>query len=222
MSKIKGLLSSDWNKSAVDILREELENLDKDQAKNFFESVATLMANQVRELVEQSVNAYVNFIQRYKKDNYPPPDEIIKREYDADTPFEDNFISLKLTIDENESKKSNPQIIFSTPLNTVQSELEKIVDLIVQQSSNLPRPENTIARSEKMHLWDVGVEDEIVGKAKSQISETLSENLDVVATAVRVYDDYLWILRAKEEVLDFINQEKNYDKELFQQEIVKY
>jgi hypothetical protein len=29
-SKIKGLLSSDWNKSAVDILREELENLDKD------------------------------------------------------------------------------------------------------------------------------------------------------------------------------------------------
>jgi hypothetical protein len=86
----------------------------------------------VRELFEQSVNAYVNFIQRYKKDSYPPPDEIIKREYDADTPFEDNFISLKLTIDENESKKSNPQIIFSTPLNTVQSELEKIVDLIVQ------------------------------------------------------------------------------------------
>jgi hypothetical protein len=30
MSKVKGLLSSDWNKSAVDILREELENLDKD------------------------------------------------------------------------------------------------------------------------------------------------------------------------------------------------
>jgi DNA recombination-dependent growth factor C len=56
MSKIKGLLSSDWNKSAVDILREELENLDKDQTKTFFESVATLMANQVRELIEQSVH----------------------------------------------------------------------------------------------------------------------------------------------------------------------
>jgi hypothetical protein len=45
MSKIKGLLVSDWNKSAVNILREELENLDKDQTKNFFEAVATLMAN---------------------------------------------------------------------------------------------------------------------------------------------------------------------------------
>lgn len=73
-----------------------------------------------------------------------------------------------------------------------------------------------------MHLWDVSVEDEIVGKAKSQISETLSENLDVVATAVHVYDDYLWILRAKDEVDDFIKQEKNYDKDLFQAEIVKY
>jgi hypothetical protein len=37
MSKVKGMLSSDWNKSAVDILREELENLDKDQTKAFFE-----------------------------------------------------------------------------------------------------------------------------------------------------------------------------------------
>jgi len=73
-----------------------------------------------------------------------------------------------------------------------------------------------------MHLWDVSVEDEIVGKAKSQISETLSENLEIVSTAVRVYDEYLWILRAKEDVLDFINQEKNYNKDLFQQEIIKY
>jgi hypothetical protein len=73
MSKIKGLLSSDWNKSAVDILGEELENLDKDQTKTFFESVATLMANQVRELIEQSVHSYVDFIQRYKREIYPVP-----------------------------------------------------------------------------------------------------------------------------------------------------
>ena len=51
MSKIKGLLISDWTKSAVDILREELLNLDKDQQSRFFESAATLMANQVRELI---------------------------------------------------------------------------------------------------------------------------------------------------------------------------
>lgn len=45
MGNVKNRLNQDWNKSAGDILREELENLDKDQTKTFFESVATLMSN---------------------------------------------------------------------------------------------------------------------------------------------------------------------------------
>lgn len=57
------------------------------------------MANQVRELIEQSVNTYVNFIQRFKADSYPKPEEVIEREYDPDTPFEDSFITLKLTLE---------------------------------------------------------------------------------------------------------------------------
>jgi hypothetical protein len=35
------------------------------------------------------------------------------------------------------------------PLEEVQNELEVIVDDIVAQSKNLPRPENTIQRSDK-------------------------------------------------------------------------
>lgn len=62
MLKVKGILTSDWNRGAVDIIREELENLDKDQVKTFFESTATLMSNQLREIIEQSVFAYVDFI----------------------------------------------------------------------------------------------------------------------------------------------------------------
>ena len=77
MNKVKGQLSSEWNKKVVDILREELESMDRDQTKTFFESVATLMANQVRELITKSVNAYVDFFKRYKKDVYPLPDEIV-------------------------------------------------------------------------------------------------------------------------------------------------
>jgi len=96
MNSVKVLLSSDWNKSAVDILREELENLDKDQTKTFFESVSTLMANQVRELIAKSVKAYVDFFRRYKKQNYPSPETVISREYDPDSEFEDNFLILTL------------------------------------------------------------------------------------------------------------------------------
>jgi hypothetical protein len=160
------------------------------------------MANQVRELIEQSVNAYVDFIQRYKFDTYPRPAEIIQREYDPDTPFEDNFISIKLDIDSNTN-----QIIFGSPPENVQYELENIVDMIVKQSQNLPRPENTIARSDKMHLWDVPANDELVEKAKATISQTLSENLEIVKLALNVYDDYLFILSEKERIEAFLKQE---------------
>lgn len=124
MNKVKGLLTSDWNKGAVEILREELENLDKDQTKAFFESAATLMANQVRELIEQSIKSYVDFIQRYKYPEYPTPEEVIQREYDTETPLEDNFISLKLSIE-------GHKIVFSDPLDGVQGELVNIIDQII-------------------------------------------------------------------------------------------
>lgn len=66
-----------------------------------------------------------------------------------------------------------------------------------------------------MHLWDVSVEDEIVEKAKNTISSIISENLAIVETSVHVYDDYLWILTEKDRVKEFIDNEKNQDKDIF-------
>ena len=45
IDKVASLLSQNWNRSAVNILREELEKLDKDQTKTFFDSCAALMSN---------------------------------------------------------------------------------------------------------------------------------------------------------------------------------
>lgn len=90
IDKVRGSLNSEWSKSAVDILREEIDNLDKDQHKTFFDSVAALMSNQVRELTTKSIDNYVEFFKRFQKDGgrYPTPEEIIQREYDPDTDFE--------------------------------------------------------------------------------------------------------------------------------------
>lgn len=45
MNMVKSKLSGEWNKRVVDILREELESMNDEQTKTFFESVGTLMAN---------------------------------------------------------------------------------------------------------------------------------------------------------------------------------
>ena len=59
-----------------------------------------------------------------------------------------------------------------------------------------------------MHLWDVKIDDELVTKAKEKISETLKENLETVKLAVNIYDDYLFILKEKQRVEEYLKQEQ--------------
>ena len=75
IEKVRHLLNKEWKDRAVDILREELENLDRDQTQTFFDSVAPLMSNQARELATNSINEYVNFFRRFRKEDgkYPLP-----------------------------------------------------------------------------------------------------------------------------------------------------
>lgn len=70
-------------------------------------------------------------------------------------------------------------------------------------------------------MWDVPANDEIVEKAKSKISETVAENLAVVRLALNIYDDFLFILREKERIEEFLKKEPQ-DRDEFQAEIDKY
>jgi hypothetical protein len=216
MARVKNLLSSDWNKAAVDILREELENLDKDQTATFFESVATLMANQVRQLIQKSVDAYVDFFRRFRKSDYPSPKEIMTREFDADTEFEDNFLILKLTVN------NTNQVVFTDLPDQVQKSLMKLVKIIVKQSNHIPRPENTIARSEKLHLWNVPKDDELVRNARNEIEDILKSNVAIAELALHVYDEYLFILKEKTKVEAFLSNPDNFKREEFGAEIARY
>jgi hypothetical protein len=212
MSEVKTKLSSDWNKRVVDILRKELESMDGEQTKTFFESVGTLMANQVRDLVTKSVNSYVDFFKRFKKDKYPLPEEITKREYDPDSEFEDNFLILKLVI-------NGQQVAFENYLHDVQKDLLNIVELIVNQSQNLPRPENTIARADKMHLWFVPTDDEIVKNALAEIDDIIEKNINVVEKVLGLYDD-IYILKEEPILEKFLAED--HTREEYRDQIKKY
>lgn len=59
------------------------------------------------------MKAYVEFFRRFKKDKYPRPQEVIKREYDPDSEFEDNFLILTL---ERSTGEGNGRIEFSDGL----------------------------------------------------------------------------------------------------------
>lgn len=195
------MLNKDWKDRAVDILREELENLDRDQTQTFFDSVATLMSNQARELATNSINEYVDFFRRFRKDdgNYPLPEEIIKREYGPDDEFEKTFLTLKIEV-------QGTEIGFQKQLKEVREDLVKVVTQMVKAIDNIPRADTQIANSDKTHLWEIRQDDEIVVNAKTEISQILQENLLIAAKAVNVYDEYLFILKEAESVNDFLNK----------------
>lgn len=216
IDKVRGLLNSDWSKSAVDILREELENLDKDQTKTFFDSVAALMSNQVRELTTKSIDNYVDFFRRFQKDGgkYPSPEEIIAREYDPDTDFEQTFLTLKLQINGNE-------ISFQDLLPNVRDELVKIVSTMVEKINAIPRADTQIANNDKTHLWYISADDEIIKTAEHIIKNIVDENLQATAKCINVYDEFLFLLQEDQRIETFLNK-RPYKKEEFVMEVERF
>jgi len=138
------------------------------------------------------------------------------REFDPDTPLEDNFVILTLGV------SATSQIVFKDPIGEVCDQLLNHVNETIKQSEYLPRPENTIARSEKLHLWHVPEDDQLVKNAKNEITEILDENMSFVEKALHVYDDYLFILKEKPKVDAFLADPKTFSREDFAAMIAKY
>jgi hypothetical protein len=68
----------------------------------------------------------VEFFKRFQKQAYPTPEDIIAREYDPDSEFEQTFLTLKLHHIQNE-------ITFQDSLPNVRDELVKIVTTMVEK-----------------------------------------------------------------------------------------
>jgi len=96
----------------------------------------------------------------------------------------------------------------------VLDQLVSIIGMIVNQSQNLPRPENTIARSDKMHLWPVEKDDDLVNISTDKITATLEENLEVVNNALDVYKEFLFILKEEERIEGFLKKQP-FDRDQF-------
>jgi hypothetical protein len=141
------------------------------------------MSNQVRELTTKSIDNYVEFFRRFKKERYPLPEEIIQREYDPDEDFELTFLTLKLRVfpDKNDTNDKlqlkQPEITFQDELVTVREELVKIVSTMVDKINAIPRADTMISNAEKSQLWFISLKDEIIEKAEEEINEIVDKNL---------------------------------------------
>lgn len=178
------------------------------------------MSNQVRELATKSINSYVEFFRRFKRADgkYPTPQEIVKRDYDPDTPFEQTFLTLKLEI---VGKEKEQEIRFEKDLSEVRNKLVEIVDLMIERINRISRADTQIANSSKTHLWDIEKKDEIVIKAKDEIKKILDENLEITKKTLNIYDNFVFLLREGEKIREFL-EKKQFNREDFEKRIMSY
>jgi len=166
--------------------------MNKKQAYIFFEANATLMSNQIRKLISDSVISYREFFRRFqKKDgNYKLPQQIIEEEKDHRNRLEDVFLVVRMIFHEG-------TVTFANPLLEIRQELLKIIENIVNVSDKFSRAEINIARSEKTHLWPMTLEDELVQDVFKEVDEIINNNIVVISKVTEVFEKYIFLLVKK-------------------------
>lgn len=93
-------------------------------------------------------------------------------------------------------KYDQGKIEFSDPLfSLIKSELLRLVEEIQKCSQNFPRPENNIARSEKINLWSLPADDQNFVHMKENIEAILDENLKNVEGCLEIFEKFAYLLK---------------------------
>lgn len=202
INEVKTSLSTEWLKKEVtDIYHEELSQMKKNkkQAMIFFESNATMMSNQIRGLVIDSILNYRDFFRRFKQKKQKTPEEVVQFEKDPKGEIEEVFLVIKL--------KDEDQIIsFTDPLDYIKQELLKLIKMVVETSHNIPRPENSWSRSDKTCLSKVPLNDQVVIEVTEEIEEIIDENIKNIENVVKIYNKFAFLLKEMDKVIEFCSQ----------------
>ena len=171
INTVRTKLVDKWKDDIIKIYREELQSLTKRQRLIFFRSNATLMSNQIRQLIYDSLNSYCEFIKRFKLDTYKSPSEIIEQDRDIHGSIEHSFLVVSLC-------SKNGQVAFQMGLDKIKASLLKIITDIINTSKHFPRPEKGMHSNTKgeQTLSPVTKVDETYNRVYKEINKVIDDN----------------------------------------------
>lgn len=185
----KNALVTTWMKNVQDIYKTEINQMNKKQAYVFFEANATLMSNQLRKLITESVLKYRDFFKRFQKGEgeHKAPQEVIEEEKDHTKTLEDVFLAVRMIFHEN-------TVMFANSLSEIRQELLRIIENIVNVSDKFSRAEVNIARNDKTQLWPMTLEDEVIQNVFMEVDDIINNNCNAAAKVTEVFDKYIFLL----------------------------
>eukprot|EP00062_Callorhinchus_milii_P022724 gi/632980863/ref/XP_007907272.1/ PREDICTED: dynein heavy chain 3, axonemal-like [Callorhinchus milii] len=194
---------------------QDKEELRMKKMDGFFASVATLMSNLLRSLVEESLLTLVRLFEEYRKGNkyegkYP--------DATLGLPVKPHILTVFMKPDVETSS-----VRFIPAIDELVEKLNHIVDILVVSVQWIPRIEHQLFQPvdnlEVKYISSVQLEEEIVLFAKARIQTVVESNSHGLYRYCSVYEPYRYLLTPDtgNKIEVFINKELNlstYSKEI--------
>ena len=220
INSVRTKLVDKWKDDIIKIYREELQSLTKRQRLIFFRSNATLMSNQIRQLIYDSLNTYCNFIKRFQLEKYKTPTEIILQDRNIHGTIEDAFMVVSLNA-------KNGTVVFQIGLEKIKSNMLKIVTDIINTSQHFPRPEKGMHSNTKgeQTLSAVTIEDETYNRVLKEIRQIIDDNFVQIKEVIHIFDEFKFLLTELKRVQDVLEDDTRtvlIKRSHFKEALLKY
>ncbi|OMJ80715.1 hypothetical protein SteCoe_18966 [Stentor coeruleus] len=211
MNQIQTLLANDWTQGASSIIMEEIKEMEKDQSNTLCQAASTLMSNELRQLITDSLKAYHVFFKTFDLDEPPRPKDMV-------VPIPPFWPAAFLKV---EMVSQDSKIAFSFNIKAIAKKLKHIVYRIAEKSEKIYRPDQKMSTDKNLHLWPVSKkEDELVIAVAADVKRISSKNLEVAYESLEIYKKYTQILTDSIIIDKFISGDRK--REEYRELIDKY
>jgi dynein heavy chain, axonemal len=211
MNQIYTLLTNDWTQSASTIILDEIKDMEKDQSNTLCQAASTLMSNELRQLITDSLKAYHVFFKKFESDDPPRPTQMISS---IPNEWPDAFLKIEISAQDN-------KISFSSDIKTISKKLKLIVKKIAEKSEKIHRPDQKLSEEKNPYLRFVNKkEDELVLAVLKDVKRISTRNLEIAFESLELYKKYSHLLSDRVIIEKFIDGE--HKRRDYQDLIEKY
>jgi dynein heavy chain, axonemal len=202
-------------------------NGEKDHAvsANIYEASATLLSNQVRGVIDRSIEAFVRFFHRFETEQSTLASSSTRfmhsftqrlEEHVTGSGNEEAFLRVGL-------KACDGEIGFTTTLEEVEGSLLKIFREFVTCLTQLPRPDVKLGKwngNGQPTLFDVSLDEPHMKEAEELVANTVRRNLANLEHAISVYDEFKHLL-VEDLRMKILTEDQHMTKEDYRYEVAR-
>lgn len=183
--RAKGALWTTWVPKSSEVFRRRQAAPINGDTEAYFRSVSTLQSKQLRQLVQDSLDAFVAFFQRFAPS---AEQQEVDPQQDSVSWTHPPAFSVKLAV-------SGTGYVFVPSFEEIQDTVRAVLEGTVTAVAGIPRIGSTanVARGQGLHIPTVGLEEQSVAAARRSVERVLEDNFLAPRGLAALFDRFLYL-----------------------------